>query len=506
MSQTSLSRRAVLAGTFLTGCRRKQRRPNILFAISDDQSFPHTSAAGDRVVKTPAFDRVAERGVRFTQAISNSPGCAPSRAAILTGRSHWQLEEAGTHASYFPTKFEVYPDLLARAGYHVGHTGKGAGPANFEGWKHNPAGPAYQERRAENVPDGISKIDYAANFADFLKARPAGAPFCFWFGATEPHRPFRRGLGRESGKRLEDVVVPPFLPDSLEVRSDLLDYYAEIEHFDRHLGRMLDLLEEAGELDNTLVVVTSDNGMAFPRAKATLYEYGIHLPLAVAWPARGPGGRVVEDLISFTDFAPTFLEAAGLAPAPAMTGKSFLDVLVSGRSGAVDSSRTRAFSGRERHSHARFDNLGYPARALRTKEYLYIRNFAPERYPAGDPEGYYDIDDSPSKRYLLENRDRPGVRELFALTCGKNPPEQLYDIRSDPGCLRNLAGDAGLRSIQEQLARELEETLRAQQDPRVWGRGEIFESYPRFSPMRPELGGFAEQGRYNPKYQNRPAP
>jgi uncharacterized sulfatase len=490
------------AAAAVTGCRRgRDPRPNILFAISDDQSFPHTSAAGDRSVRTPAFDRVAERGVLFTHAISNSPGCAPSRAAILTGRSHWQLEEAGTHASYFPTKFEVYPDLLARAGYHVGHTGKGAGPANFEGWKHNPAGPPYQERHAADVPEGVSKVDYAANFADFLKARPAGAPFCFWFGATEPHRPYRPGIGLQSGKRLEDVRVPPFLPDVAEVRSDMLDYYFEIEHFDRHLARMLDLLEEAGELDNTLVVVTADNGMAFPRAKATLYEYGIHLPLAVCWPAQAPGGRRVEDLISFTDFAPTFLEAAGLAPLPVMTGKSFLDVLLSGKSGAVDASRTRAFSGRERHSHARFDNLGYPARALRTKEFLYIRNFAPERYPAGDPEQYYDIDASPTKTYLLENRDKPAVKELFELTCGKNPPEQLYAVESDPGCLRNLAARAEFKPVLEELRQELETTLRAQQDPRMLGRGEVFESYPRFQTMRPELGGFAEPGKYNPKYR-----
>jgi uncharacterized sulfatase len=485
-----------------SGCApRREQRPNILFAISDDQSFPHTSAAGDRVVRTPAFDRVAERGVLFTNAISNSPGCAPSRAAILTGRSHWQLEEAGTHASYFPARFEVYPDLLARAGYHVGHTGKGAGPANFEGWKHNPAGPPYQQRQAPQAPEGVSRNDYAENFADFLKARPAGAPFAFWFGATEPHRPYKPGIGRESGKRIDDVVVPPFLPDAPEVRSDMLDYYFEIEHFDRHLGRMLDLLEEAGELDNTLVVVTSDNGMAFPRAKATLYEYGIHLPLAVCWPARVPGGRRIEDLISFTDFAPTFLEAAGLRPTPVMTGKSFLDVLLSGKSGAVDPARRRALSGRERHSHARFDNLGYPARALRTREFLYIRNFAPERYPAGDPEGYYDIDGSPTKKYLLENRDKPAVKELFELTCARNPPEQLYRITDDPGCLRNLAGAPEFKTVLEELRRELEITLRDQQDPRVLGRGDIFESYPRFQTMRPELGGFAEQGKYNPKYQ-----
>lgn len=487
----------------LTACGSKPKRPNILFGISDDQSFPHTSAAGDPVVKTPAFDRVAERGVLFTNAISGSPGCAPSRAAILTGRPHWQLEEAGTHASYFPKKLQVYPDLLAAAGYHVGLTGKGAGPANFEdsGWEHNPAGPGYQSRKLDSVPEGISSNDYAGNFADFLKAKPTDKPFCFWYGGTEPHRVFKAGAGLDSGKRLHDVIVPPFLPDCDIVRSDILDYYFEVEHFDRQLGKMLDLLAEAGELDNTLVVATSDNGMAFPRAKATMYEYGIHLPLAVCWPAAFRGGRNVDDLISFTDFAPTFLEAAGIEVPDATIGKSFMDVLLSNKSGIVDTGRSRALSGRERHSHARFDNLGYPSRALRTHEYLYIRNFAPERWPAGDPEPFADIDNSPSKRYLLEHRNEPGVRDLFEATCGKQPAEQLCDIREDPGCLRNLADLPEHAAVKETLKKELEQTLTAQDDPRMLGRGDIWESYPRFNQMRPQLGGFVERGHYNPKYK-----
>jgi len=489
----------------LAGCGGSPKQPNILFAISDDQSFPHTGAMGDRVVKTPAFDRVAESGVLFTNAICGSPGCAPSRASILTGRGPWQLEEAGTHASYFPTKFmgQVYPDILEKAGYHVGYTGKGAGPANFKGWPHNPAGKPYQARKFDHVPEGIRNNDYAANFADFLADRPSGQPFCFWYGASEPHRRYKQGIGLASGKKLEDVVVPPFLPDCDVVRSDILDYYVEIEWFDTQLGKMLDMLEEAGELDNTLVVVTSDNGMPFPRAKAFMYEYGIHLPLAVSWPAGFAGGRRVEDLISFMDFAPTFLEAAGLPVPEVMTGRSFLDVLRSGKSGIVDQTRSRALSGRERHSHARFDNLGYPSRALRTHEYLYIRNFAPERYPAGDPPGYYDIDASPSKTYLLEHKDEPGVRELFELTCGKNPAEQLYDIRKDPGCLENLADSPEHAQVKATLKKELEDTLLAQGDPRMTGNGDIWESYPRFNVMRPELGGFAEKGEYNPAYQRK---
>jgi len=479
----------------------KRRRPNILFAISDDQSFAHTSAAGCRTVRTPAFDRVAERGVLFTNAICGSPGCAPSRAAILTGRHHWQLREAGTHASYFPTDLVVYPQLLEAAGYHVGMTGKGAGPANFQGWKHNPAGRSYDRHKLSTRIQGLSALDYAANFAEFLNEKPEDRPFCFWFGATEPHRAYREGVGRAAGKKLEDVQVPAFLPDCEIVRSDILDYCFEIEHFDKHLGQMLDLLEKRGELENTIVVVTSDNGMPFPRAKANMYEYGIHLPLAISWPAEAPGGRVIEDVVSFVDFAPTFLEAAGLTPPPGMVGQSLLGLLCSKKSGRVDPKRNVAYSGRERHSHARYDNLGYPSRAIRTERFLYIRNFAPERWPAGDPPGFYDIDDSPTKRYLLEHREDPTIRRFFELACGKRPAEELYDVVADPDCVRNLAGEPRYQQTKQLLATQLERTLRETGDPRVLGDPDIWESYPRFSPMRPELGGFAEQGKYNPKYQ-----
>lgn len=506
-----VNRRAFLTGlatvpaalSFSRCAAPKARRPNILLAISDDQSWAHTSINGDAVVKTPAFDRVARAGVLFRNALAASPGCAPSRAALLTGRAHWQLREGGTHASFFPRELQVYPELLQKAGYHVGLTGKGGGPANFEesGWPHNPAGKGYTARKLAQPIEGISNLDYAANFEDFLKEKPADTPFCFWYGAQEPHRAFKKGIGRDAGKKTEDVQVPAFLPDCEEVRSDLLDYYHEIEHFDTHLGRILDLLENAGELDNTLVLVTSDNGMAFPRAKATMYEYGIHMPLAVMWPAQCPAGRVVDDPVGFTDFAPTFLEVAGVPTPAETTGKSLLPILQSDKTGVVDATRKFAIAGRERHSHSRFDNLGYPSRALRTPTHLYIRNFAPDRWPAGDPDGYHDIDDCPTKSYMLDNREDPAVKTLFDLTFAKIPGEQLFDIVADPYCLRNLAEDPAHAELKARLAGDLEATLRAQQDPRVLGKGDVFESYPRHSPMRPQLGGFAERGQYNPKYQ-----
>lgn len=497
-----MRRRAFVAGLAPAIVRgQASRRPNILVAMADDLSYPHTSAMGCSVVNTPAFDRVAEGGVLFRNAFAGAPGCAPSRAALLTGRHIWTLEEAGTHASLFPRKFAVYPELLGKAGYHVGLTGKGASPCNFKdaGWPHNPAGPSYDAVKETPPLEGMNPLDYAANFGRFLDKRPKGAPFCFWFGSTEPHRVYKKGIGVASGKRLDRIVVPPFLPDTLEVRSDLADYLTEIEHFDLHLGRMLDLLSKTGELDNTIVVVTADNGMSFPGAKAAMKDYGWHVPMAVMAKGHFRGGRVSEDLVSFTGLAPAFLEAAGVARPAGQNGRSLLPLLRSSRSGVIDSKFDAVYAGRERHSHSRRDNLGYPTRAIRTREFLYIRNFKPDRWMAGDPPGFHDIDDGPTKQWMMAHRDDSAVKPLFDAAFGKMPGEELYNVRLDPGCLNNLAGQQ--QGVARELSARLMGELRRTGDPRVTGKGDVWESYPRFSPMRPELGGFAERGRYNPAFQ-----
>ena len=485
---------------------RQSNQPNILFAISDDQSWFHTSVSGCRTIETPNFDRIAREGILFNNSFSASPGCTPSRSAILTGRYPWQLEQAGTHGSSFPSKFLVYPDLLEDAGYFVGFTGKGWGPGKFEasGRTRNPAGPEFNSISTKNPPaSGIAKYDYSANFESFLKSKPTGKPFCFWYGGKEPHRQFEKGSGLAAGKKLADVQVPSFLPDVEEIRSDILDYCLEIEWFDTHLGRMIDLLEQTGQLDNTLIVVTSDNGMAFPRAKANAYEYGIHMPLAICWHAKIPGGRVVDDLVSHTDFAPTFLECAGVEhPAintdtPPMTGRSLLPILRSNESGVTSFSRNEVFSSRERHSSSRWKNLTYPQRCIRTSKYLMIRNFKPERWPAGAPQkfepdgrlgpehgGYHDIDASPSLNYLLEHKDDASVAPFMSLAVDPRPPIELYDVENDPGCVRNLVGKPSHIRIESELEVRLNEFLKTTGDPRVLGKGDVWEDYIRYSRMR----------------------
>jgi len=487
-------------------------RPNILIAIADDQSYPHTSAYGDPVIKTPAFDRVAKNGVLFRNAFTPAPGCSPMRAAFLTGREIWQNREAGTHASTFPRDLPVFTEQLASAGYHVGMTGKGWGPGRASDWPHNPAGKAYTAKKikATDRIKGISTNDYSGNFEDFLKARSDDQPFCFWFGAGEPHRTYERGVGARNGLDPAKIRMPGFLPGSEEVRSDVADYLFEIQWFDQHLGRMLDHLADAGELDNTFVIVTSDNGMPFPRAKANLYEYGIHMPLAVAWPAKVSAGQDTAELVSLIDVTRTIFDAAGVEPQQAeqLSGHSLLPSIIQNAKRA-QSPREFVFSGRERHSSSRFNSLSYPCRCVRTKTHLYIRNFTPERWPAGTPRkylgakydqdgdlvasalspehaGYHDIDNGPTLQWMIANQDVPAVGELLQAAVAKRPAEELFDIREDPACLKNLAGDPKVAAVQAALSDALTQYLTQtgdlrQTDPEA---GQVWETYERVSSLR----------------------
>jgi N-sulfoglucosamine sulfohydrolase len=468
-----------------------EKRPNILFCLADDWSWPHASIAGDKVVKTPTFDRVARQGVLFENAFVSSPSCTPSRGAILTGQWHWLLEEGGNLWSTLPAKFQVYPDLLEEAGYHIGYTRKGWGPGRDApgGRTRNPAGPRYKD------------------FRQFLDARPEGRPFCFWFGSTDPHRGYKWQSGVKSGMKLDDVQVPACLPDSEEVRTDICDYYWEVQRFDTEVGELLKMLEAGGEFDNTLVVISGDNGLPFPRCKSNLYDTGTHVPLAVRWPAAVKSSRVVEDFISLADLAPTFLEAAGLKPPGEMTARSFLDTLTSGKAGRVDPKRHHVLTGKERHVPAQETGMGgYPMRAIRTYDFLYIHNFKPDRWPSGYPAGYAepveidvsnprgtkfgyaDTDASPTKSYMIKHRDDPEVRKLFELAFGKRPAEELYDLQKDPAQLNNVAGRPQYAEIQEKLADALMAELKATRDPRVLGKGDIFDKYPYYGggvPVKP---------------------
>ncbi len=335
----------------------------------------------------------------------------------------------------------------------------------------------------------MANTDYAGNFADFLKACPKEKPFCFWLGTKEPHRRYELDSWKKAGSDLSKVTVPAYFPDNDVIRGDLADYALEVEWYDTHIGRALKHLEDLGQLDNTVIIATSDHGMPFPRVKGQIYDDGFHIPFAVRWGAKIKPGRVVTDFVTFPDLAPTLMELAGVKPHSQMTGKSFVSQLLSKKSGRVDPKRDHTLLGKERHDVGRTDgdalSVAYPARAIRNDKFLYVHNFKPNRWPVGDPEyGYLNCDGSPTKSYLTElSAGHPDYR-FFTMAFGKRPMEELFDMATDPDCVNNLAADPAHAKTKAALWSQLQKELRAQGDPRILGNGDIFDYYPNHQVSR----------------------
>jgi arylsulfatase A-like enzyme len=481
---------AVLALGFATNgdVAASAEPPNILFVIADDWGA-HAGAYGTPWIRTPNFDRVAREGVLFTRAYTPVAKCAPSRAIALTGRHAWQNGEAGNHLAYFPVGLTTWTEVLGEHGWHVGITGKGWAPGIARDANGNPrplVGRSYNRREAEPPTRHISRNDYAGNFADFLDAAPPGAPWCFWAGPSEPHRRLEFRSGVTLGGRQPAAIdrVPAYWPDEETVRIDMLDYAFAAEHVDRHLGRMIAELENRGLLDSTLIIVTGDHGMPFPRVKGYAYHDSNHVPLAVRLP-RGAGhrGRVVEDFVDFTDIAPTILDLAGIDPArsgmQAFSGRSWRPIFESARSGRVEPGRDHVLVGKERTDVGRPHDWGYPIRGILTAEALYLVNHEPSRWPAGNPEtGYLDTDGSPTKTLILERGRRDRDDRFWRLCFGIRPAEEFFDLRTDRDCVRNLAADPAQRPRMDALRQRMEAALLAQGDPRMLGQGAVFDAYP----------------------------
>ena len=475
---------AGLAGVMAT---QAAERPNILFCIMDDASWAHMGAYGCEWVDTPTFDRLAEEGILFRNAYTPNAKCAPSRSSIITGRNSWQLEEAANHVVNFPAKFKTFPEALRDHGYVTGETGKGWGPGNpgmINGEERKLIGKAWLQQKLKPPANGMSDDDYAANFEDFLNAAEDREWF-FWYGAREPHRRYEYGSAVRAGKTLDMIdEVPDFWPDNEIVRNDMLDYGLEIEHADRQLGLMIDQLAKRGLLENTIVLMTSDNGMPFPRGKAQEYEFSNHMPLAVMWPKgiRNPG-RTVDDMVSLIDFAPTFLEVAGIpfeeSGMQSSPGRSLTDIFYSEKDGQVNPARDFVMIGRERHDYSRPNNAGYPIRGIVGKDHLYLYNYALDRWPAGNPElGYLDVDGSPTKTLILNMRREGRGTKYWDLCFGKRSKhEELYRIFDDPYCMDNLAASEKAGQLKKEMKERMEKALMEQQDPRVLGNGAVFDTY-----------------------------
>lgn len=508
-------------------------RPNVLFAFADDWGryasiYAQKEGPGspNDVLKTPNFDRLAREGVLFRHAFVSAPSCTPCRSALLSGQHFWRTGRAAIlSGAVWDPSIPTYPLLMEKSGYHLGETFKVWSPGTPADAPYGAPRNSYQKKggRFNGFSQVVTKLvasgksledarqelydEVSANFDDFLADRKPDQPFCYWFGPTNVHRKWVRGSGQALWKINPDDLkgkMPAFLPDVPLVRQDLADYFGEVQAFDAALGVLLKKLEAIGELDSTLIVVSGDHGPpGFPRGKCNLYDFGTEVPLVVSGPGV-KGGRVVDDLVSLTDLAPTFLDVANVPIPDTMTGKSLKNVLQSEKSGHVDPTRTEIFTGRERHvDSAREGSLPYPQRAIRTPDYLFILNFHPERWPMGDPfqlDGpnppsretltentrvtFQDMDAGPTKAWLIEHRDDPKYQRFYELAFARRPAEELYILADDPDEIHNRAADPRYAREKERLKQRLLHVLKETGDPRVIDNGRFFETPPMAGPIQ----------------------
>lgn len=508
-----------------TSCLQAADRPNILFAFADDWGryasvYAKLEPGGPSdVVSTPHFDRVAAEGVLFRHAFVNAPSCTPCRSSLLSGQYFWRTGRGAIlQGAIWDDTIPTWPLLLEKAGYHIGHTHKVWSPgtpanAPFGGQRtaYNSAGGRFngfsQYVSGKDDHDAAKQELYhqvRGNFQSFLQDRQENEPFCYWFGPTNVHRKWIKGSGKTLwGLDPDDLKgkLPPFLPDVDIVREDIADYLGEVQAFDAGLGVLLEMLEEVGELENTIVIVSGDHGIpGIPRGKCNLYDLGTHVPLAIRWGQKIPAGRVVDDFVCLPDLGPTILDAAGVTVPDVMTGRSMLAVLESRKQGLIDARNDAVIVGRERHvASVREGNLPYPQRAIRTRDFLYIINFKPDRYPMGHGPGfgqptrplptydelanntfvaYGDLDASPTKAWLTLQLGVPGMESYLDFAFGLRPQFELYDLRKDPHQLKNVAGDPDYLEVESKLSARLMRVLQETNDPRVMGDGSTYDKPP----------------------------
>jgi len=517
---------------FLSNCTHKKQttlaeKPNILFAFADDwgkyascYANVEGSEAWQKVVNTPNIDRIAREGILFNNAFVNAPSCTPCRSSLLSGQYFYRTGQGAIlQGAVWDESIPTYPLLLEENGYHIGFTYKVWSPgkprdagyggdrnryhqagAKFNGFSQNVSKMIKEGKTVDEAKQFLYD-EVRGNFQAFLNANENDKPFCYWFGPTNTHRKWTMGSGKDLwGIDPDDLTgkIPPFLPDVDTVRVDFADYLGEVMAFDAGLGVLLEMLEEKGELDNTLIVVSGDHGIpGFTMGKCNLYDFGTNVALMARWPSVIKSNRMVEDFVNLMDLAPTFLEIGETEVPGVMTGKSLLTVLKGEGNGQIQQERDYVITGRERHvAKVRDGNVPYPQRALRTKDFLYIINFEPDRWPMGNEASlnseeipdfnelanntfaaFGDYDASPTKAWIIENRS-PDNEKYFQFAFGKRPKEELFDIKNDPFQINNLAKDPKFAEIKQQMNKQLLAELKATGDPRVIGDGQTFEKMP----------------------------
>jgi len=457
---------SVLVGSMLVSPRaaaRENSRPNVVLIVSDDHGRETLGCYGNPVIKTPNLDGLAAEGVRFTNAFCTTASCSASRSVILSGMYNHANGQYGHQHSYHHfisfDSIKTLPVRLTAAGYRTGRIGK-YHVAPEDVYKFDVALPG----------NSRSPVQMAENCRDFI--RNTSSPFFLYFCMSDPHRgggvandlpgkPDRfgnRAKGTYPGVKEvtydpKDVIVPPFLPDIPECRAELAQYYQAISRVDQGVGRLLGVLEETGQYDNTLIIYISDNGVAFPGAKTTLYEPGMNLPCIVRRPGQKNKGITCDALINFADLAPTICDFAG-APSGGngFQGRSFKGVLEQEHPDGWDVTYA---------SHTFHEiTMYYPMRVVRQRKYKLIWNIAHGLdYPfASDLWAA-----STWQATLRDKRTYYGKRTVEAYL--HRPKFELYDLESDPHEINNLTDNPKYEKVLEELKAKLKAFQKRTKDP-----------------------------------------
>ena len=500
----------ILYATFLliVVISAQAKKPNILFFYADDWGKMASCYTDDSVFgkinetfQTPAFDRLANEGARFRNAFYPVSQCTPCRASIATGSYFWRTGNTAflNHKDGGPKKFvdsglPGFGPALVNQGYFVASAGK-TFKSNWSKAKvvtERNARFRYSLYIEEGTAPSKLEEEYRVLIKGILGQRKEGQPFYFVYGPINTHRPWIKGSGAKLWNLNPDDLtdrMPVFLPDVPEVREDMADYIGEVLALDLMLHCFMEELEKAGELDNTVVIATGDNGPpGFTRGKTNCYGFALRAPLLVRWPGVVKPGTVIDDFLNLMDLGPTFQEIAGAEAGKEMDGLSILPLLKAGKSGHIDPSRNHVIVGRERHVHsAREGSLSYPSRAMITKDFLYIDNPHEERWPQGEPKksatvttpkklaelgeetygAFEDIDGSPTKSFVMSLRDDVDQRKYWEYAFAKRPKEELYLLENDADSMVNLANHPKYQAVKEKLAQKLMAVRQATKDPRL---------------------------------------
>ena len=456
-------------------------RPNIVLIVADDHGTDALGCYGNPVIKTPHLDALAADGTRFTSAFCTTASCSPSRSVILTGlHNHrngmYGLQHDDHHFQSFDN-IRSLPVLLAAAGYRTARIGKfHVGPEAVYAFQTVLSG----GKANDPATIGRSPVEMADRSRSVIEAKDE-RPFFLYWASDDPHRgnavlpdgkptfdtwpkpnPFGNRAAGYPGitaiaYRPEEVRVPPNLPDNPACRAELAEYYQAVSRLDQGVGRLIDILKRAGKYENTLIVYISDNGMAFPGAKTTLYESGMRLPCIVRAPGRQHPGAVQSAMVTWADLAPTFLDLAGALTEPsAFDGKSFR----AGLDGGELRGRDEVYASHTFHEITMY----YPMRVVRTRRYKLIHNVAHElTFPSA-----LDLIKSPTWISVTESGGLLGKRSIGQFL--HRPKFELYDLERDPDEIENLADDPALSKVKAELVEKLKRFQAATKDPfyRKW--------------------------------------